>query len=437
MSEEQFDSLDNGTAIGNIIETGDLEEARSILGDREKIRYAGIIRAGVKVPKKSCSPKELALFKKLEAEGLSYDEIDRQMGGEPKSSKSKLFPTNTDHFVIRPCDFRRESDVDYIMKHYADPDGNVRRIPIWLTVGDLDKVVPHNFREFDGSGNVKAYSFYEGKDLMLKYVPKNAKAPYKKEDWKVCPYDPDAPPSDAPVPKFGGLYKVNIPGLKGLGEIVVPTRSWYGLGDAVAQLRRVRSLLGRFNGLLNGEPFLELCKVEETVRTPDGKKQKQWVITIELSVDPMELARHADKLAERGPRALAMFNGGAPAPAATVATPSPQPAETEEPKEQAPVASHEPPAAETQQPQQAAAGETQQPVSERRQKCLDYMATAAKLLALEPKVIEQFAATDNFGAAVEDLSDDEIAKFCTRLRTSLTSRDPETLKADILAVVGQ
>lgn len=314
--QELPEGMDNTTGIAQILETGDLEEAQSILGDREKIRYAGIIRAGVKVPKKNCKPQELALFKKLEAEGLPYDEIDRQMGGTPKSKDSKLFPTNTDYFVIRQCDFRRESDADLIMERYADKDGHVRRIPIWLTVGDLDKVVPHNFREFDGSGNVKAFSYYEGKNLMLKYVPKGTKPPYKKEDWKTCTYDPDDPPKDAPPVKFGGLYKVNIPGLKGLGEIVVPTRSWYGLGDAVAQLRRVRSLLGRFNGLLNGEPFLELCKVEETVRTPEGEKQKQWIITVELAIDPMELARYAEptQVAARAQHAMRMLTGRTAAP---------------------------------------------------------------------------------------------------------------------------
>ena len=329
MSDEQ---LDNSTAIGHIIETGDLEEARSILGDRDTIRYAGIIRAGVKVPKNNCTPAEKTKFKELEAQGLPYDEIDRQIGGEPKTSKSKLFPTNVDYFVIRDCDFRRPGDAAYIREHFKDPDGKVRRLPIWLAVGDLEKVIPHNFRAFDGSGSVRCVSFYDGDTLKFRYVEKGLKKP-KQEDWKILDSDDEEVASKACGYKvtFGGLYRVNIPGLRGLGEIVVPTRSWFGMGDAHAQLRRVRQLLGRFDGLLNGEPFLEICKVQEFVKDPEGKKVKQWLITIELAVDPMELAKHAEKTLVRGARALSLFNQVAP-----VAAPVPAPEVKAAPPEEKP-----------------------------------------------------------------------------------------------------
>jgi hypothetical protein len=304
------DEMDNSTAITHVIETGDLEEARSILGDREKIRYAGIIRAGVKVPKNTCTPQEKAKFKELEAQGLPYDEIDTILGGKPKTATSKLFPTNVDFFVIRDCDFRRPGDAAYIREHYKDPDGKVRRIPIWLTKGEIEAVIPHNFRAFGGDGSLRCVSFYDGDDLKFKYLPKDVKSP-KAEDWRVLDSDDEEEATKACGYKvqFGGLYKVNVPGLRGLGEILVPTRSWYGMGDAVGQLKGVRGLLGRFDGLLDGNPFLELCKVQETVKDPSGKKVKQWLITIELSVDPMELARHAAKTLERGKRSLALFNG--------------------------------------------------------------------------------------------------------------------------------
>ena len=415
MSEEQ---LDNGTAIGNIIENGDTEEVRMILGDREKIRYAGIIRAGVKIPKNSCTSQEKEQFKKLEAEGLPYDEIDRKIGGEPRSSKSKLFPTNTDHFVVRECDFKREADAEYIRKNFADPDGHVRRVPIWLAVGDLETIMPHNFRAFDGSGNVRAYSFYKGNDLMLRYAPKGIKGPVKKEDWKESPFDPDAPPADAPAVQFGGMYKVNIPGLKGVGEIAVPTRSWYGMGDGIAVLKRVRHILGRFDGLLNGEPFLELVKVAETVKTPDGKRQKQWVITVELARDPMELARHAEKVRERGPAAIAMLNGGTrhalphsePEP---VAGPSlePVPEPATEPQDEHPA------------------------VSERRHKIMTFFSQVAVNLKLNIDEIHDFVSFVNDGIDIDDLDDDALAKSANQIKTSM--KNTEQFRADLLAAIGQ
>ena len=79
-----------------------------------------------------------------------------------------------------------------------------------------------------------------------------------------------------------------------MGQIILPTNSWFGLGDAIANLNMVREVYGRFNGLFNGKPFLELCKVQEEVKIPGGGKQKQWIPTIVPTVDMMELAQHCD-----------------------------------------------------------------------------------------------------------------------------------------------
>ncbi len=429
---EKSSGLDNVNAIANIIETGEVEEAQMILGDREKIRYSGIIRAGVKIPKNSCSTADKELFKKLEAEGLPYDEIDRKIGGEPKSAKSKLFPTNCDHFVIRPCDFKREADADYILDNFADPDGHVRRIPIWLTMADIKSAIPHNFRAFDGSGSVRAVSDYQDGQLVLRYIPTGIKGPAKKEDWKTAPFNPDKPPADAPKGiQFGGLYKVNIPGLRGLGEIVVPTRSFYGMGDAVGQLKRVRSLLGRFNGLLNGQPFLELCKVAEIVKTPDGKKQKQYIITIELSIDPMELARHAEKLMERGPAAIAMFNGHKPS-----APPPVLPTESAPPVE--PIKSQDPPTAPTSTNSAPdSTGSGQSPASSvRRNKVLAYIGTLPEIL--HPITLAElmlFISYCNSGQTVEELSDDDLAKTATSIKDSIKG-NKELFQRDLIVAIG-
>ena len=298
-----------------VIETGEVEEARMILGDKERVRYAGVIRAGKQVPVKSkCSPADIALYEKLDAQGIPYDDINRQMGGKPKSRESKLTMTNVDHFVIRDCDFKKPADAQYLRDKFADKDGKVRRIPVWFTAGDIPSVIPHNHAAFDGSSSIRAFTYYEGETQMIKYVPKSVGMTVKADDWIIEPFDHDNPPEKAPAVKFGGLYKVNIEGIKGAGEIVVPTGSWYGLGDAVAVLKKVRAELGRFSGLFNDKTFFELVKTQEMVKAPDGTKKKQWLVTIELSIDKIELARHSENRLARGLSAINSINGVKSAP---------------------------------------------------------------------------------------------------------------------------
>ena len=310
MSEETA----NTHGAQNVIESGDEHQVQMILGSRERIRHAGIIRAGRKTLKGQQSPEIKNRFAELEAKGLSYDDIDRELGGEPKSRRSKLRPVNCDHFVVRACDFRNPSDADFITENYADADGLVRRIPIWFTMDQIDKVIPHNFRAFDGSGKVRAASFYdEHGNLAFKYLEKGARE-IRDDSWKVIvTEDPDEVSKLCGYQvQFGGMYRVNVVGLRTIGEVIVPTQSWYGLGDAVAVLKRIQAILGRSSGLVNGDHFLELVKVPETVKTPDGKMQTQWIITIDAAVDPMELARHAEQAATRGMSAIGLLNAGAP-----------------------------------------------------------------------------------------------------------------------------
>jgi hypothetical protein len=311
MSEEQ---LDHNTALHHLIETGDAEEVSMILGHKDRLRCGGVIRTGVKVIKSSASADQKKLFAELEAQGFGYDDIDRKLGGAPKTSKSLLYPKNVDFFVIRDSDFTRAADAQYIREHFADPDGKVRRFPVWFSVGEIDRAIPHGFRAFDGSG-LAAASFYEGKDLKVRYLPKGHVGPSKREHWKVAPFDPNKDERSPAGHKmdFGGFYRFNVPGLRGFDEIVIPTRSWYGMSYSVALLRRVISILGRFGGLLDGQPFFEMVKSPEEVRDPKGNRVIQFIPVLELSIDPMELARYAEPgaAAIRAQKAMATLTGSA------------------------------------------------------------------------------------------------------------------------------
>lgn len=324
MSEE---TLDHNTALHNLIDVGDEQDVQMILGHKDKLRCGGIIRTGIKVLKKDATAAEVKLFKELEAQGLPYDEIDRRLGGQPKTNTSKLFPKNADHFVIRECDFKRPGDARTIIEKYADPDGKVRSFPIWLSVGDIDRVLWHSFKSFNGSGTITASSYYEGKQLMVRYLPKDFKGVPKQSDWLTAPLDADKPTSPAGHKlQFGGLLRFNIPGLRGFDEIFIPTKSYYGIGYSIALLRRIRARLGRFDGTLNGEPFLCISKSPEVVSDPKGNKVTQYIPVVELSVDPIELERYAapNAVAARSASALAMLTGQSAAVAASPAAVEPE-----------------------------------------------------------------------------------------------------------------
>jgi hypothetical protein len=393
MSEPQ-EPLDHNTAMARIIETGDTEDVQMILGHKDRLRCGGVIRTGIKVLKSGASQNEIALFKELEDQGLPYDTIDEKLGGKPRSRDSKLYPKNADHFVVRACDFTRQSDAEHIMQKYADPDGKLRRLPVWLSVGEIDKVLHHGFKTFNGAGKVIAASFYEGKDLKVRYLPKGFKDVPKRDDWKIAPLDPDNPVSPAGHKlEFGGIFRFNIPGLRGFDEVIIATKSWYGISYSVALLRRVRSVLGRFNGLLNGEAFLEIAKVPEDVTDPKGNRVTQFIPVIDLSIDPMELARHAEMAPSRGMTAIAMFNGRRPS--------SPPPSECTAP-----------PADQHQDPADEAPFDDEDPAIG---KLLEYLHNAAKWLGVPWEAFESYVVHD-FPKPVSQMSADELREVCTEVK---------------------
>ena len=440
MSEEKYneeEGMDNTTALSHILDSGDIEEVRTLLGDRDQVRHAGIIRGGIKVPKKNCTKQEIALFHKLEAEGLPYDEIDRQINGKPRSAGSKLFPQNADFLVVRACDFKRPADAEYILKKYADPDGKVRRLPVWLTSSDIDKVLPHSFRAFGGDGSLRAISFYKNGALTCRYVPKDVKVP-KKEDWRERPCDPDnCPEVSGKKCQFGGMFKVNVPGLKTMGNVIIPTRSWNGIKFSCGLLNTVRGLLGRFDGLFKGEPFLELVKSEELVNTPEGKR-KQQIITLELAIDPMELARYAESKAERGIAAMQLFNGSAHPKNVThqTSTDFVPPAQSDE--DLPPFASDSAPAAGEPEPEPAPGGEVDPAVAKAQQ----YIVDMAAYYELNMDHVRAYAAQVSGGVCFEDLPVEDLRSLAASFKRRATADLPKLVwdlqsAADALAVASE
>ena len=388
----------NTPNVARVIEDGDLEEIRTILGDRERIRHEGIIRPGIKIPLASCSQKEKDIYKKLYADNVPFNEIDKAMG---KTGKSRLRPSNCDYFTVRENDFKSPDNARHILENYADADGHVRRIPIWFPLGELHMVIPHNFRAFS-SGGIRAYSFYEGSELLCKHVPKDIKAP-SKDDWQIRPCEETSCAAyKSKACKFGGIFKVNVPGVRGMGQVIIPTNSWYGLGDAIANLNMIREVYGKFNGLFQGKPFLELCKVQEEIKIPGGQKQKQWIPTILPTVDMMELAQHCDPASIKARAASAhSLLGNSPPP-------------TEDTEEDSSV--HE--------------------------EAITYLEGLTASMGLSMEQIESYIERDFTsvsGVSFEDMSVDEIRKICTEIHARKKADKDEFIQyvCDLHSEAGQ
>lgn len=320
MSDESKteEGLDNTNAIANIVETGDMHEVAMILGSRERIRHAGVIRPGIKIPLAGCSQAQKDLYARLLDEGHGFEFIDAEMlkiADKSYSKKTCLRPSNSDYFTIRDEDFKRPDDAEYIRKQYADPDGKVRRIPCWLMSSDREKIIPHNFRAFS-AGGLRCVSFYDHGRLKFKYLPKDFKGDPKPEDWKILDSDDEDKATKACGidVKFGGMYRFEIDGVRGAGSLVCPTQSWYGLGESMGVINMLLDRYGRCDGLMDGKTFLELRKEMVVVKTPEGKKQSQYVVTLDLSVPKSDLEKYYAPAAvvARSANALSLLTGHRP-----------------------------------------------------------------------------------------------------------------------------
>jgi hypothetical protein len=156
----------------------------------------------------------------------------------------------------------------------------------------------------------------------------------------------------------------------------------------------------------------------------------QYVPTVELSVDPMELARHAEKKIDRGRSAMMMFNNEPQARTFTASQIAPASVQMATGTSSASSPSQETvaPEATTEQPPAVE-------ISERRQKCLDYLKGVAGFLKLDVEQLHQFVANENFGVCIEELEDDLVAATCTGLKATV-QKGAEAARADIMAVVG-
>ena len=119
--------------------------------------------------------------------------------------------------------------------------------------------------------------------------------------------------------RFSGRIYFMIPGIKGMGSFVIPTKSWYSMKRLKKTLRDMYQLTnGRIAYLLhNGETIFVLRKVKATIPCIDWEKgetkmRQQYLIDLDVVVDPLEVAREysVEKVLQKGARAMTMLGGG-------------------------------------------------------------------------------------------------------------------------------
>jgi hypothetical protein len=120
--------------------------------------------------------------------------------------------------------------------------------------------------------------------------------------------------------RFSGRIYFMIPGIKGMGSFVIPTKSFYSMKRLKKTLRDMYQLTnGRIAYLLHkGETIFVLRKVKATIPCIDWEKgetkmRQQYLIDLDVVVDPLEVAREysVEKVLQKGARAMTMLGAGA------------------------------------------------------------------------------------------------------------------------------
>jgi hypothetical protein len=296
-----------------------------LLGDDDNVKTLGVIRPGIMVLKKSCEQADVERYDQLLARGMSWVDMAKEFG-------DKLIPQNVDYFTANRHDCINPANADLIKKLYADPDGRIRSIPVYFPMNEWWNIIPHRLCCYGLTKGLKHRSGfeYERDDRgriadyrMVCETPEDLEAGKKLFGGRAWMRNPCDPESCLEYQKeecrFSGRIYFMIPGIKGMGSFVIPTKSWYSMKRLKKTLRDMYQLTnGRIAYLLhNGETIFVLRKVKATIPCIDWEKgetkmRQQYLIDLDVVVDPLEVAREysVEKVLQKGARAMTMLGAG-------------------------------------------------------------------------------------------------------------------------------
>jgi hypothetical protein len=293
--------------------------------DDDNVKTLGVIRPGIMVLKKGCEQADVDRYDRLVAQGMSWVDMAKELG-------DKLIPQNVDYFTANRHDCVNPANADLIKKLYADSDGRIRSIPVYFPMNEWWNIIPHRLCCYGLTRGLKHRSGfeYERDDRgriadyrMVCETPEDLEAGKKLfggRAWTKKPCDPESCPEyQREECRFSGRIYFMIPGIKGMGSFVIPTKSFYSMKRVKKTLRDMYQLTnGRIAYLLhNGETIFVLRKVKATIPCIDWEKgetkmRQQYLIDLDVVVDPLEVAREysAEKVLQKGARAMTMLGAG-------------------------------------------------------------------------------------------------------------------------------
>ena len=318
----------NRTSTARTVANGDYDNEEfltPLLGSDYSIKTSGVIRPGIMVLKKDCTEADHARYDQLLVKGLSWTDMAKELG-------DLLVPQNVDYFTVNSHDCLNPANADLVKKLYADPDGRIRSIPVYFSMNEWWNIIPHGLSCYGMARGLKHRSSfeYERDDRgriadyrMVCETPEELEAGKKLfggRGWMRKPCDPESCVEyQREECVFRGRIYFMIPRIMGLGSWVIPTKSWYSMKRLKEALRDMYKMTnGRIAYLLHkGETVFMLRKVKATVPSVDWEKgetkmRQQYLIDLDVVVDPLEVAREfsIERVLEKGARAVTMLTAG-------------------------------------------------------------------------------------------------------------------------------
>lgn len=292
-----------------------LPAAPSVLGTRRfAFQTGGTIRPGIKVLTKAAEQLQAArdLYDAGLAAGDGFDAIEKRITEAVPKLEHPLTPRNVPYFTARRGDFIMPEIATQIMDKYAEDRGDgvkrLYRFPIVFASDSLLDVMPHKLAVYGGS-SIKFWSTFsedgtERQCMTFAPVPKltNGKAIRLFGGRKQIPR-PDTEGRCDPENcreyqnrqcNVSGKLISYIPGITSVSPIELPTHSIYGLDSIRDTLNAIATMRGgRISGFLQAREAFWLTKTLKEVPHIDEEgravRVKQWIIGLEVMVDPTRL----------------------------------------------------------------------------------------------------------------------------------------------------
>jgi hypothetical protein len=287
----------------------------SVLGARRfAFQAGGTIRPGIKVLTKTAAKSQAArdLYDAGLAAGDSFEAIEKRIKEAVPTLENPLTPRNVPYFTARRGDFLMPEIATQIMDRYGEDRGEgvkrLFRLPIVFAADNLLDVMPHKLAAY-GSGSIKFWSTFSDENgerqcMTFAPVPKagNGKAIRLFGGRKQIPRpdtqgrcDPEnCREYQARLCNVTGKLIFYIPGITSVSPIELPTHSIYGLDSIRETLNAIAAMRGgRISGFLQQREAFWLTKTLKEVPhiDEDGRavRVKQWIIGLEVMVDPTRL----------------------------------------------------------------------------------------------------------------------------------------------------